>query len=193
MTKSLLFFGVTVVSGVVLFGFQSGIQAFFSFDKAQQLEIPDPEVYRKWELVGTGAVPNDQNRGRAIFPGVHIVFIDPVSIKHRRESGFFPDGTIIVMENFHQNNREGVSGKGYFESGPRDLLVSIKDRRIFPASGWSYYFFSDMDIKNGVKSSAARPKSDCQACHIAEGDDDQVFVSFYPQLKKVKRPDKTPE
>jgi len=176
--------GFLVILALMVSAIQSEIQPFYTLDKDRNLNRPKPDLYRKWEVVGAGAVPNDLNRNRAIFPGVHLVYIDPVAFNHRRESGFFPDGTVIIMENYHQKRREGVSGIGYFESGERDLLVSVKDRRVFPGSGWSYYLFSDKEIREGVLAKPPSPKSDCQACHLTHASDDEVFVDFYPQLKR---------
>jgi len=174
---------ITALSlSVVFLGFQSESRVFFTLNADKKIVLPVSDDYRTWELIGTGMVPDDLNRNRAIFPGVHLVFIDPVALKHRREKGFFPDGTIIVMENYRQNGRKGVSGIGYFESGPLDLLISVKDRRLFSGSGWAYYLFRAEDIAKGMKESAPQPRSDCQACHFTAAKDDEVFVSFYPRL-----------
>ncbi|PIE90526.1 MAG: hypothetical protein CR997_05400 [Acidobacteria bacterium] len=185
MKKTIYLCVLTLLTAVSAWSFQSEITAFFQLE-GDKLIMPDPDEYRRWELAGVGVVPNDLNRHRAIFPGVHLVYVDPVAYKHRRDRGFYPDGTVIVMENFHQKSQEGVSGKGYFESGPRDVLVSVKDRRKFTSKVWSYYLFTDEDIKKGINKKAAMPKSDCQACHISAADDDEVFTSYYPRLSPGK-------
>lgn len=165
-----------------VFAFQMSSSGWYKLT-GKDLTLPEPHEFRKWQFAGSSVIPNDKNNNKAVFPGSHHVFIDPDAHKHRQEKGFFPDGTIIVMEVSHLRYGEGESGFGYFNTGGQDILVQIKDRRVFSGKGWSYYVFYDKDIKAGKKV-ASPADGRCQSCHQAGAEDDEVFSQYYPVLRK---------
>lgn len=174
--------GLSILIAVVATAFQAGKSDYYTL-QGLDLERPDPTRYRKWVFAGSSVVPDDKNNGKAIFPGIHQVYVDPDSFRAHREKGAWPDGTIVVMEVFHIEQRETVGGFGYFTTGGRDILVQLKDRRAFPGSGWSYYKFSDKDIKTG--KTVAKPEDGrCGACHKAAAEEDELFSQHYPALRK---------
>ena len=147
------------------------------------LTVPELATYRNWHFAGASVVPNEHNNNKAIFPGIHNVYIDPGSYDHRREKGTFRDGTIILMEVLHVNTRESESGYGYFTTGGRDVLIHIKDRRVFSGNGWAYYVFYDKELKAGKKVSEPNDPN-CKSCHQAAAADDEVFVQYFPELAR---------
>ncbi len=153
----------------------------YKLTAANELELP--KDYQSWPFVGSAMIPDEKNNDRAIFPGIHLVYIDPDAYRHRQEKGTYPDGAIVVMEVRHAGFGESESGFGYFTDGGMDLLVQIKDRRTFPGSGWAYFAFLDKDLKSGKKQTAA-DSGVCQSCHQAGAEDDELFTQYYPALKK---------
>lgn len=169
-----------------LFAFQAGKSDFYELSSSNELSLPQVTDFRKWHHAGSSVIPNNKNSGKAIFPGIHNVYIDPDSFKHHREKGVYPDGTIIVMEVLHIDLKESVGGFGYFTTGGQDILVQIKDGRAFREGfpgGWAYYLFRDKDIKAGVKIKAPEDRR-CGACHQADAEEDQVFTQYHPTLRK---------
>lgn len=166
--------------------FQVGAQKWYSLDGDKILTLPESQEFRQWPFAGSAVIPDGLNNGKAIFPGIHHVYIDPDSWRHRQEKGTFPDGTIIVMEVLHMEQRESESGFGYFTTGGQDILVSIKDRRVFPGQGWGYYAFMDKELKSG-KRTASQADNRCGSCHSAAAEDDQVFTQYYPALRSPSR------
>ena len=77
-------------------------------------ELERPTGYREWIYVGTPVTPNDMNDGKAAFPELHNVYIDPKSWEHWKNKGEFRDGTIIIKELVSVGSKSAVSGKGYF-------------------------------------------------------------------------------
>lgn len=165
----------------LLCGFQ-GLQPLPYKLNGQNLTRPKAEEFRTWEYVGSAMVPDDKNNGKAIFPGIHHVYINPTAIRQRRAKGSFPDGTIIVMENQHVDVREAESGFGYFPNGATDLLVMVKDRRVFAGSGWSYYLFNNQDLTNNKTEASPQEATRCAACHQVAAEEDEVFSQYYPLL-----------
>jgi len=163
--------------------FQVGAPEPYALNAGKELELPTAEAYQSWVDAGSAVIPDEKNNDRAIFPGIHHVYIHPDAYRHRQEKGTFPDGAIIVMEVRHVAYGESESGFGYFTNGGLDLLVQIKDRRVFPGSGWAYYLFADKDLKAGKKL-AAPDGGACQSCHQAAAAEDEVFSQYYPALGK---------
>ncbi len=180
LTKKILFSFILVLP---LFALQLSSSNWYKLTGGKDLTLPETFEYRKWQFAGSSVIPDDRNNNKALFPGTHHVYIDPDAYKHRQEKGFFPDGTIIVMEVSHLRFTESEAGHGYFTTGGYDILVQIKDRRVFSGKGWSYYAFYDKDLKAGKKI-AAPADGRCQSCHQAGGEDDEVFSQYYPTLRK---------
>ena len=55
-----------------------------------------PVGYREWIYVGTPVTPNSLNNGKAPFPEFHNVYIDPDAWAQWKDTGRFPDGTILM-------------------------------------------------------------------------------------------------
>lgn len=187
LKKSLIFLslGLIVLCAFPLLSFQAGKSKYYELSGSLALTRPKPEVFRNWHFAGSAVIPDEKNSNKAIFPGIHHVYIDPSSYKHHQEKGTFPDSTIIVMENLHIETRESVGGFGYFTTGGQDILVAIKDRRAYRGNGWGYYLFRDKDIKNG-KANAMPEDSRCTSCHQAAAEEDEVFTQYYPDLRQKK-------
>ena len=50
-------------------------------------ELVRPEGWREWIFVGTPLTPHDMNKGKAVFPEFHNVYIDPESYYHYQKTG----------------------------------------------------------------------------------------------------------
>jgi len=179
--KVIFLFGSVLVFAGVLSAFQAGKSDYYELS-GQTLTRPEPNAYRNWFYAGSSVVPDDKNSGKAIFPGIHQVYVDPDSYRAQQEKGAWPDGTIVVMEVFHIEERETVGGFGYFTTGGFDILVQLKDRRAFPGSGWAYYRFTDEQIKAG-KGVAEPEDARCGSCHKAAAEEDELFGQHYPSLR----------
>lgn len=77
-------------------------------------ELQRPTGYREWVYVGTPVTPNDMNNGKAAFPELHNVYIDPESWAQWKTEGTFRDGTILIKELVSVGSKAAVSGQGYF-------------------------------------------------------------------------------
>ncbi len=106
--------------------------------------IERPEGYRGWVSIGSpGASKN--------------VYIAPDAYRTFSETGKFPEGTILILE-------DAVA-----------LQVSVKDSSF--TGGWGYFEFT------GKERSRTADQGNCRTCHEARGETDHVFTQFYPALK----------
>ena len=63
---------------------------------------------------GTPLTPNELNPPEAPFPEFHNVYIHPDDFDFWKNTGTFPDGTVLVKELVTVGSKKAVSGNGYF-------------------------------------------------------------------------------
>lgn len=125
----------------------------------------------------------------------HNVYINPEAYAHFAATKEFPDPTILVMEVFLPEERDprGVLKSGVFNGQRRGIEIAVKDTRrpanhLTPAaaSPWAYYIFMNPFVPQPVLQQTALPNDDgsCQACHKVHAGPDNVWVRFYPALRK---------
>ncbi|MGK0323839.1 MAG: hypothetical protein ACJAR4_001884 [Psychroserpens sp.] len=151
-------------------------------------ELIRPKGYRSWIYVGTPVTPNDLNGGKAAFPEMHNVYIDPASYEVYKKTGVFKEGTILMKELVSVGATAAVSGKGYFEGEFIGLEASVKSKEHFPNEPGNWAIFSFTQPKIGTLKDKAKPfpYDSCAACHDVNAQDDFVFTQYYPVLRAAK-------
>ncbi|MCA9126456.1 MAG: cytochrome P460 family protein [Planctomycetales bacterium] len=148
-------------------------------------ELIRPADHREWIFVGAPVTPNDMNDGKAAFPEFHNVYIDPVSFASYKQTGTFPDGTVILKELVSVGGKSMDSGNGYFQGEFTSLEAMVKDRKRFTEEpgGWAFFRFGEAPNYNPT---GARMKTEsCNACHSG-ANEDYVFTDTYPVLRAAK-------
>ena len=145
-----------------------------------------PVGYECWVLAGASmglgySQPSGANAAGATGGMFHNVYIEPSAYEHYVRTGKFREGTMMAMTLFMPGQKVHPSKQGFFEGDFMALEVSLKDSARYPGS-WAYFNF-------GMGAPAARafalPRQACQACHVKNAADDNVFVQFYPTLRAV--------
>lgn len=147
-----------------------------------------PENFERWMYVGSPLTPNGLNNGAASFPEFHNVYIQPWAYDEYRETGVFPEGTImfkelqLTLEGTHPDgSRDEASGRGYFPGRLNGADVSVKDSTRFAATqNWGYFNFNHGEPK--AATAELRPAGECAQCHIDGAKKDMVWTQFYPRL-----------
>jgi hypothetical protein len=172
---------------IVQLNFSSNVFAGDAF-KIKDGELVRPTGYREWIYVGTPVTPNDMNNGKAAFPEMHNVYIDPTSWKHWKKTGEFREGTILMKELVSVGSKAAVSGQGYFMGEFVGLEATIKSKKHFPdePGNWAYYSFSSKDHKTLTATAKPFPTQSCNGCHAGAAADDFVFTQYYPVLSAGK-------
>ncbi|RZN83355.1 MAG: hypothetical protein EVB11_05215 [Winogradskyella sp.] len=160
-------------------------KAYFTMENG---ELIRPTGYRSWVYVGTPVTPNDLNNGKAAFPEMHNVYIDPASYDHYKNTGEFKEGTIIMKELVSVGSTGAVSGNGYFMGEFIGLEASVKSAEHFPDEPGNWAIFSFTQPKVGTLKDKTKPfpYEACAACHDSNADDDFVFTQYYPVLRAAK-------
>ncbi len=165
---------------------EKGKSVFYKFDKSGNLL--QPKGYREWVFVGSPLTPNDMNNGKAAFPEFHHVYIPHEQFKVYKNTGAFPDGTILVKELLSVGKKQAPSGKGYFNGDFIGLEATVKDTKRYKnePGNWAYFSFTTPIGQPHNKTAKAMPKTKCNFCHQAFAKDDWVFTQYYPVLKDAK-------
>ena len=162
-----------------------------------------PEDFTSWIFVGSNLGLGYSWEVRANTPAerarqepakYHNVYISPPAYAAYKQTRQFPDKTVLVMDVYEAQSREaqGVVNQGSFNGARLTVEVAVKNRNRpdGKATDWAYYDFANRS-RPGQLLSQVGPFDDdaCYACHKAHAGDDNVWVQFYPTLRRVKQPD----
>ncbi|MDW9670844.1 hypothetical protein GOB27_30420 [Sinorhizobium meliloti] len=185
---------------VVLQANSASPQTAPAYDAEDQFLLPNG--YETWVFVGSNlgleyksgvAAMTASETRRAEEQAFHNIYIDPAAYAEFVRSGTFPDPTILIMENYVAEARDdgGILKEGVFNGQRRRVEAAVKDSRrpTRPDSkeNWAYYAFSlDSDGKP-LPASSAMPDQACYSCHKLHAVKDNVWVQFYPHLRRWVR------
>lgn len=144
-----------------------------------------PEGYREWMFAGSN-LGMGYTEGQA-QPGpmkYHNIYIQREAYRQYRETGKFPDKTMLVMEVLSMGTNESINRKGSFANQKIGIEVALKDESKFPEK-WAYFNFIGESSKPLADAGPMR-KDQCWNCHNQHGAVDNVFVQFYPNLRDVR-------
>lgn len=180
---------------------QSGARPQYTADGSLQL----PVGFENWVFVGSNLgmayrrelpVTDAREAARAEAQFFHNVYINPEAYAHFAATKQFPDPTILVMEVFTaaDKQQQPVLSTGFFNGERVGIEVAVKDTRRPPVQPtppppavWQYYVFLDPTDPKSTLQTTVKPESSgfCQACHQVHASKDNVWVQFYPTLRKL--------
>jgi len=141
-----------------------------------------PDNYREWIYLSTGLDMNYRERPTGMDHSMFDnVFAEPSAWRAFRETGTWPNGTVLVMEVRGASDKGSINKAGHFQTA--DLMgmeVHVRDSR-FPG-GWAFFVFDNDDTASPLPQEAS-----CYTCHRAHGAVDTTFVQFYPTLLGLAR------
>src|SRR5262249_33527598 len=144
-----------------------------------------PEGYREWVFVGSSlGLRYDEGKEEPQPLEFKNVYIDPAAYRAYRETGAFPQGTVLVLETASRADKKEPGLRGSFQKELTGLSAAVKDNDHFP-DGWAYFSFSDGPGKPKDKARPAK-KAACYDCHREKGAEDNVFTQFYPVLRAAR-------
>jgi hypothetical protein len=142
-----------------------------------------PDGFRSWMFVGSNRglfYKGDSAAGRITF---HNIYINPEAYAHFRDTGQFPDPTMLVMDIYDSAEREpqGIIVRGSYDGQWDGNFVAVKNSARPPEKDgektiWACYIFSPdkNDPTKPQASAAAEPDANCYACHKQHGMIDNV-------------------
>jgi hypothetical protein len=173
-----------------------------------------PQGFETWTFVGSNlglgyakgmtAVSQGESR-RTAEQSYHNIYINPIGYSQYLATGAFPEGTMLVMDVYEAAQKEisptgrpSVLNDGTFNGKRRRIEIAVKDAnrpnhrndpQHLSVQAWAYYAFDF--VASGQLQPSAGPFDDsaCYACHVDHAGDDNVWVQFYPTLRRVKQPE----
>jgi Cytochrome P460 len=110
------------------------------------------------------------------------VFVNPEAFNAFRETGTWPDKTVLVLESRVAVSKGSINQKGHYQgSDVMGLEVHVKDQARFPDK-WAFFGFDDSTTAKMIPTSM-----ECYSCHATHGAVDTTFVQFYPTLLGIAK------
>jgi Cytochrome P460 len=178
--KLLLLALVLLISAAAFNQSSSGTGSMPEYNDKGQLRLP--ELYREWTYLSTGLDMSYTPGGNMDHHMFDNVFVNPESYKKFKETGTWPDKTMLVLEVRGAESRASINQRGNFQSGEvMGVEVHVKDEAKF-AGKWAFFAFDNGNLGNLFPAGAA-----CYSCHQAHAAVDTTFVQFYPTLLPLAR------
>lgn len=150
-----------------------------------QNELIRPQGYRKWIFVGASlAMGYDEGAKLPENPKFHNIYIQPFAYQQYKNTGTFPEGTILMMEVLSAGSHASINRRGRFEDKVTGVEAAVKYSKHIP-EGWGYFSFDSGDGSIALTAKAF-PKERCWSCHNEHGANDNVFTQFYPVLREAR-------
>lgn len=150
----------------------------------KQGNIRKPDDYRDlYELLGTYTVLDPKGNQ------IHVTYASPGTAAYYRQTGKFPDGTVLVKEVFGTDHARLTTGDAHWAKGIKVWFVQIKDtQHRFPnnklwGDGWGWALFKSDAPDRQV---ATDYKKDCLGCHVPARSTDWTYIQGYPVLESSK-------
>ena len=147
-----------------------------------------PEDFRtRFVHLGSFFVPNEPG---APGPGLHDVYTQEAAVVAYRETGEFPDGTVLVKEVRGIDSKPLTTGTAHWATDVGVWFVMVRDRKDrFPehpnfGGGWGWGLFNpDAPDTNVASSWKGEGFSNCYGCHLPAQNTDWVYIQGYPTLR----------
>ena len=146
-----------------------------------------PADYRtSYQFLGSWAIAADKGQGSK---ALHVVYASPGTIAAYRESGRFPDGSVLVKEVYQTATQPMTTGTVSHAGKLDGWFVMVKESKdIHPnnrlwGDGWAWSWF---DAGNALKTTSKDYKTDCLSCHMPAQATDLVYIPGYPSLSRAQ-------
>lgn len=150
-----------------------------SYPDATHMNVPAD--YREWIYLSSGLDMSYFPRvagmeGHSMFDNV---FVNPEAYRAFKQTGTWPDKTVMVLEVRMAEGNASINKSGHFQGEAMGMEVHVKDQS---RGGWAFYDFDGKGPGNLIPATAA-----CYSCHQAHAAVDTTFVQFYPTLLPIAR------
>jgi hypothetical protein len=180
INKLLFLVGIVLLSAVALTQNSTSTTAP-EYTAEGKLKLP--EHYREWVYLSTGF---DMSYTAGGNPDHHMfdnVFVNPESYRQFKETGTWPDKTMLVLEARGAESRASINQRGNFQGADvMGIEVHIKDEARFPDGKWAFFGFDNGKVGDLFPAGAS-----CYSCHQSHGAVDTTFVQFYPTLMGIAK------
>jgi Cytochrome P460 len=159
-------------------------------------ELKVPTDFYTWVFVGSNlgieyrepgapeAAPAKETGDAEKPRNFHNVYINPEAYDVYAKTGKFPEKTMLILDMYKADAGEpkDIVSDGRFPGKQTGLAVAVKNstRPDGSKTDWAYYEFA-LD----KPTAKAFPDKACFDCHLEHADEDNVWVRFYPTLRRL--------
>lgn len=148
-------------------------------------EMNRPVDYREWVYLSSGLDMSYSPRaksmaGHSMFDNV---FVNPEAYAAFKQTGHWPDKTMMVLEVRSAESKASINKAGHFQGEAMGAEVHVRDDS---RGGWAFYSFDGPGAGELLPKDAA-----CYSCHRDHGAVDTTFVQFYPTLLPIAKQKRT--
>lgn len=168
---------LTVTAGGLAIGDGNQAVDVARFDSDGNLVVPAD--LDEWVFIGSSlGMGYSQEDFDADSPGMfQVARMEPTAYRIFRETGVFPDGTMLSLHFYGSQNEISINRAGFVMDSLHFAEIHYKDSARFP-DGFNFY-----NVSNGDTIGREIPlPNDCVECHKRDGAYDGVFVQFYPTI-----------
>jgi hypothetical protein len=162
---------------------QSHSQKAASVEDADgNLQVP-PNYRDTYEFLGAWSAADDKAPGAK---QLHIVYASPGTRAAYKRTGKFPDGTVLVKEQFSADTAKMTPGTVSRENKLIGWFVLVKDdtkrhpQNALWGDGWGWSHF---DATSPTRTTATDYTIDCLGCHVPAQSTGYVYMQGYPTLQ----------
>lgn len=148
-------------------------------------ELVRPAGWEGWVLAGTsmGLTYDEPSNLPAAGepPGRFLnVYMQPWVYERFQETAEFPEGTMFILAGADPVRKTDPARGGFYQGEVSLLEVHVKKEGLHE-SGWGFYGFGGGDAETAPMIPG---EASCYSCHRDNTAHDNVFVQFYPSLRR---------
>ncbi len=193
--------GFLIVTALALFGCSIEEQNKVASEKGEyglssyvdtRGNISRPDSFREdWTHLGSWYVTSE---GMSDGATLHDVYATPESVASFKETGEWPDGTVLVKAVSNTTTQQLTTGNAQSAKDINVWFVMIRDRHNrFPnnkawGEGWGWALFtSDDPNKNLTTDWKGTGFNNCFGCHVPAKETEWVYINGYPTVRDAQK------
>jgi hypothetical protein len=147
-------------------------------------QLKYPAGYAEWVFLGAGIDMSYTTTAEMTMGSMfNKVYVNPSAYRVFKQTGHWPEGTMMVLENRGATGAASINKRGKTETGEvMGFEVHVKDSAHLKGDGWGFFAIDDKVSGKLI----SRPAS-CYTCHEAHGAVDTTFTQFYPNALEVAK------
>ena len=136
-----------------------------------------PAQYHEWIFLGAGIDMSYSAKASGDMSMFNTVFANPSAYRVFQQTGTWPEGTELVLENRGAAGDASINKHGKTQTAElMGVEVHVKDAA-HSKGAWGFYAFD-----NAVSADLIPRQASCYSCHEQHAAVDTTFVQFYPTL-----------
>ena len=151
-------------------------------------QLKYPGEYAEWVFLGAGLDMSYTSDAEMVMGSMfNSVYVNPSAYRAFKQTGHWPEGTEMVLENRGATGASSINKRGKTESSEvMGMEIHVKDSARHKGDGWAFYGFGQPGDRTSTGRLITRPAA-CYTCHEAHAAVDTTFTQFYPNALNIAK------